>query len=387
MLTLSVVVSAHVAAQAGKAADSARQAALALEQQGDMAGAEAQWLAVVKAHPSSAEANGHLGLLEARQEHYPEAIRYYRRAMALNPKTPGLRMNLGLSLFKSGDMRGAIGEFEPLLRALPAGSAENQRLTILIGMAHYGLGEYEDASRYLKTAAAADGKNQELLLALAHSCMWSRQYQCVLSTYHQILDLDPDSAEADMLAGEAQDALDNPDGAIEEFRAAAKADPKLPDVHFGLGYLLWKQKQYGEAAEELQAELDNNPKQAQAMMYLGDAEMKLNRGELSGPLFEKALAMEPALELAHLDLGILDAAAGKNDEALRELSAAVKLAPDDPTAHWHMGRLYRAMGRTAEAKAEFERSSSLHQAANDALVNRISGGQVKEDSGGAAPKQ
>jgi Flp pilus assembly protein TadD len=41
-----------------------------------------------------------------------------------------------------------------------------------------------------------------------------------------------------MLAGEAQDEMKNHGGAIEQFRAAVKADPKEPDVHFGLGYLL-----------------------------------------------------------------------------------------------------------------------------------------------------
>jgi hypothetical protein len=38
-------------------------------------------------------------LLEARQQHYAEAVGFYRKAMALNPAMPGLRLNMGLALF------------------------------------------------------------------------------------------------------------------------------------------------------------------------------------------------------------------------------------------------------------------------------------------------
>ena len=110
--------------------------------------------------------------------------------------------------------------------------------------------------------------------------------------------LNAESAEADMLAGEALDELKDAAGAIEQFRAAVKADPKMPDVHFGLGYLLWSKGRYEEAVPEFQAELDNNPDHVQAMAYLGDAEMKLSHPEVAVPLFEKAIRIDPELELA-----------------------------------------------------------------------------------------
>ena len=45
-------------------------------------------------------------------------------------------------------------------------------------------------------------------------------------------------AEADMLAGEALDEEGKISEATEQFRAAVKANPKEPNAHFGLGYLL-----------------------------------------------------------------------------------------------------------------------------------------------------
>jgi tetratricopeptide (TPR) repeat protein len=369
---LALALAARLPGLGQSGTDSTRDAAAALEQQGRYPEAEAAWREVLKAHPSSAEAFAHMGLLEARQEHYKEAVPLYRKALALNPAMPGLRLNLGLALFKSGDLRDAIQVFT-LLKTKSPNSPEVQRLNILIGMAHYGLGEYEQAARFLKVAAGVDTQNLQLRLALAHSCLWSKQYQCVLNTYHEILMLNAESAEADMLAGEAEDELKNYDGAIQRFRAAAKADPKEPDVHFGLGYILWTQRQYAEASGEFQAELDNNPSHVQALLYLGDCEMKLNHPELAPPLLKKAIGVDPGLELAHLDLGILAADAGREDEALHEMTAAAKLAPNDVDVHWRLGRLYRAMGKTAEAKVEFNKASSLHKASNGALLERMNG--------------
>jgi tetratricopeptide (TPR) repeat protein len=311
-----------------------RQAAFSLEQQGKVTEAETAWRALSTAHPSNPEPYAHLGLLEAHQEHYAEAIAFYRKAMALNPGIPGLRLNLGLALFKSGELKQAIQEFQPLLKNQPLSSAEGQRLTILIGMAHYGLGEYGEAALYLRQAAARDAQSLQLRLALAHSCLWSKQYRCVLDTYHEILTLNADSAEADMLAGEALDGMKDYFGAIQQFRAAVKADPSTLDVHFGLGYLLWTQKQNEEAASEFQAELAKNPNHAQAMTYLADIDLQTQHPEAALPLLEKAIRIDPSIEQAHLDLGILNADAGRHEDALRELKKAEKQAPTDVDVHW-----------------------------------------------------
>jgi tetratricopeptide (TPR) repeat protein len=364
--------------QAAGAPDQQRQAALALEQQGMNVEAEASWRAFLKAHPSNPEPYAHLGLLEARQEHYKEAVPLYRKALAINPAIPGLRLNLGLALFKGGELKQAIVEFKPLLKSEPPSSPEAQRLTILVGMAHYGLGEYAAAAPYLKQAAANDPQNLPLRLALAHSCIWSKQYQCVLDTYHEILTLNAESAEADMLAGEALDELKNRGGAIEQFRAAVKADPREPDVHFGLGYLLWTQRQYPEAVSEFQAELANNPDHLEAMLYLADTDIQMQQIKEAGPLLEKVVKLNPALALAHLDLGILYAGAGRQDEALREMKEAARLDPEDVNVHWRLGRLYRAMGMKDEAKAEFDKASSITKAADNALIDKMSGGQAKD---------
>jgi tetratricopeptide (TPR) repeat protein len=289
----------------------------------------------------------------------------------------GLRLNLGLALFKAGDLKDAIQVFTPLLKSQPASSPDAMRLTALIGLAHYGLGEYAAAVPYLKTAASNEPQNSHFRLLLAHSCLSSRQFQCVLDTYREILSLNAESAEADMLAGEADDEMQNHGAAVEQFRAAVKADPREPNAHFGLGYLLWKQNQFEEAALEFHAELDNVPDHAQALAFLADSYMQLNRSSEAMPLIQKALKIDPNVPRAHLDLGILYADAGHNDDAIREFKLAAKLTPEDPSPHWRLARLYQAMGNKAEANLEFQKTSALHKQENETIMTKLKAAQDK----------
>lgn len=351
--------------------DHGAESAQALEQQGKFAEAEALWKSALSRQPGNYGIYAHLGLLEARQQHYKQAIAYYRKALSLNPNMPEVKLDLGLSLFKAGDLRGAIQTFEPLLNSETATSPQALRLATLIGLAHYGLGEYAAAVPFLKRATAGDAGNLPLRMTLAQSCLSSKQYQCVLDVYREILTINPDSAEAHVLAGEAYDELKNDAGALQEFQAAVKADPKLPDVHFGYGYLLWKASRFNDAEEEFRAELANNPESALALAYLGDTEIKLNRADAAVPHLKQAIQLQPSTAMAHLDLGIAYEQLGHKDDALRELKIAEKLGPGDPMVHWHLGRLYQSTGQKLEAKAEFEKTRNLQNANQESLREKM----------------
>jgi tetratricopeptide (TPR) repeat protein len=177
--------------------------------------------------------------------------------------------------------------------------------------------------------------------------------------------LNAESAEADMLAGEALDEMKDNEGSTKMFRAAVAANPKEPNVHFGLGYLLWTQKQYPEALQQFQAELENDPKHAQSLVYLGDCYLQLNNSAAAVTPLKKGLAL------------------GRNDDALSELNQAAKLKPDDVNVHWRLGRLLRTMGRKQEAQLEFDKAKKLNKAADEDLYKKIANGAKRNNPGGA----
>jgi Tfp pilus assembly protein PilF len=105
--------------------------------------------------------------------------------------------------------------------------------------------------------------------------------------------------------------------------------------------------------------------------------MRLGHPEAAPPLLEKAIRIDPGIELAHLDLGILYNDAGHRDDALRELKTAEKLSPNDQNVHWRLARFYQAVGKKDLAKAEFDKTRSLQKAADETIFNKLHQAQAK----------
>jgi tetratricopeptide (TPR) repeat protein len=264
-------------------------------------------------------------------------------------------MNLGLALFKAAQFPDAIKAFSTEIKKHPG----DLRLTILLGMAHYGMKDYLVAIPYLQRATERDPQSIPLRMTLARSCMWSKQYRCVLNVHQQILSVKGESAEADMLAGEAFDQMRDGTAAVKELRAAILADPKEPNVHFGLGYLLWTQSQWTEAAQEFQSELENNPEHVKARTYLADTQLRQSAFAKALPELEKLVASDQSEPLVHRDLGIIYANMGRNEDAIRELRLAMKLDPDDVESRLEIVKLDRSMGRRDEETAELTKIKDL----------------------------
>src|SRR6266566_1084908 len=72
--------------------------AIALEQQGDLSGAEREWELWLRDHPKDAEAFASLGVLLSKEGKYKGAVAAYRKALAVNAKLRGTQLNLGLAL-------------------------------------------------------------------------------------------------------------------------------------------------------------------------------------------------------------------------------------------------------------------------------------------------
>jgi tetratricopeptide (TPR) repeat protein len=335
--------------------------AQALEQQGKLPEAEKAWRKVTQANPQDAAAFASLGLVLSRQEKYQQAVAAYRKAIALNPKLPGIHLNWGLAEFKQQHFDAALAP----LRAALAADPQNLQILTLLGLSSYGAKRFAEAAKYLELPAKSDPANIELHRVLAQSCLSAKQYDCALAQFRKILQQDPDSAAAHMLSGEALDGLGRTVEAIPEFEAAEKAAPQEPNVHFGLGYLYWKQHKYDEARTAFETELSIDPAHAQALAYLGDIELKKNDPERALPLLQKAVKLRNDIRIAYVDIGSILSEQKKYPEALAALLRAEKLDPAQPDAHYRLARLYRAMGNQAAAQREFVRVSELHEKSED----------------------
>jgi tetratricopeptide (TPR) repeat protein len=172
--------------------------------------------------------------------------------------------------------------------------------------------------------------------------------------------------------GEALDGLGRTSEAIAEFDAAAKISQTEPNVHFGLGYLYWKTQQYDEAKKEFERELALDSGHAQSLAYLGDIEWKSNHPDAALALLKRARSAQKNLRIVYVDLGAIYMQKKDYNEAQTALLHAVSLDPDLPDAHYQLGRLYQAQGKTADADRELHKVQELHKKAEEGLVGKIS---------------
>ncbi len=96
------------------------QPQLTPEQQKAMADqAVAPFLATLKDNPNDFDTITKVANLYYDGQQYPEAIKYYERAVKIQPKNPDVLTDFGTSLWYTGDADKAIAEFQTALKYQP----------------------------------------------------------------------------------------------------------------------------------------------------------------------------------------------------------------------------------------------------------------------------
>ncbi|MEW6690858.1 MAG: tetratricopeptide repeat protein, partial [Pseudomonadota bacterium] len=109
------------------------------------------------------------------------------------------------------------------------------------------------------------------------------------------------------------------------------AEPDDVEALFHLGALLQRRMRLEEAAEVFGQALRRAPADAQLWVHLGDVGIaRFTDGSLrdAARCFEKALALQPELSIAHFGLGRVHGLEGRHDQAVRCLAQAYRLEPD-----------------------------------------------------------
>ena len=173
------------------------------------------------------------------------------------------------------------------------------------------------------------------------------------SLYRQVLERDPNHADALGLLGTAMFQSGRADEAIELLRRAITLNPNSALHHSNLGMALASQKQYPLAIEALERALSLRPDFPEALNNLGNA---LNESgsprEAVGP-YQRAIALRPDFAQAHDNLGHALLALGRVDEAIRSYGRAIELMPSLAKARLHLGNAHYQKGETQEAMAVY----------------------------------
>jgi tetratricopeptide (TPR) repeat protein len=237
-------------------------------------------------------------------------------------------------------------------------------LRIPAAQALFEVGDYEDSLKLLSTLAERDAHSPPAYYGRA------RCYEkLAMVAYLHLYQADPDSYRVHQLLGDLDAVKGDDKGAIEEYRAAIAQKPSVPNLHYSLGHLLWKNLQTEDARTEFDAELAINPGHAGALHDLGNTYLFEHQPEKALPLLIRAQDGEPGdLEL-HRDLGSCYTQLRDYRRAEAEFKIALA-ADDDGSVHYKLARVYQTLGEKDKAATEFALSAQMNHESHRKLEQR-----------------
>ena len=248
-----------------------------------------------------------------------------------------------VSLYKQGQYRAAITEFQNVLNEFPD-HADSWKF---VGLAYFQLKEYDPAVMPLEKALAlkkAKGENDlDILQALGRIEIALQHYERALPYFETLVKQQPNVAANFYMLGVAYANQNRPAQADTAFRTAVKLDPKDGDSWYYLGVQQFRTGKFNEAAASLRTGLNATPKNIEMMGLLVESLLRLGTNETderkAQPLFEEAIRV------------------ATNLKTLREDAASLEL----------LGRGYLAAKKYTNAEMTLERALSVSSKPNAAL--------------------
>ena len=158
-------------------------------------------------------------------------------------------------------------------------------------------------------------------------------------------------------------------GAPQEYIPRAKAaaekalalDDSLAEVHASMGLVFYSDFQPAESAREFERAIALNPNYATAHHWYGRLTLVMT-GQLDRAMGEvkRAYELDPVSSIIHADLGGVNVAARRYDEAIKQLRGTVEMDPEFYWAHRFLGMALELKGDTEGAIAEYNKALELN---------------------------
>jgi tetratricopeptide (TPR) repeat protein len=252
------------------------------------------------------------------------------------------------------------------------------------------------------------------LFGLGNAAMRRGDAAEAVHDFQEFLRLEPASAEGYFNLGLALQSAGLLQEALPALHKAAVLRPSLRGVRLFTGIVNYKLNHLAAAHDELLREIQLEPKNAAAWMWLGVVELAQNQPESAATRLDKAAALDPGnLDIlyhrgrAHLliskesysamfklgpdswrvheVLGQADAEAFRNDDAINEFRLAVGAAPHEPGLNEELGDACWTAGKLQEADDAYAQEIKIDAANAVALYKLGSLRVTRDDTAGGVP--
>ena len=308
-----------------------------------------------------------LGTIYYDADNYADAANAFREVIALDSRQGTARAMLGLCEFELGQEAEALRDIEA---SKSLGVIEDAQLRQVV-LYHEGLllqraSRFEAAQKALSSLCLSGIKGDEV----------QRTFGMVVLRMPDKKPPAPGSEDAEVVEhlgrGACLSGQKNYEAAHQEYAFVIKNFPQHRYVHLAYGRFLLEALDREGAIEEFQQEIKADPDSVLARLQIAAAEYKVNSA--AGLSYAKeAIRLAPDQPFAHYLLGLLLLDSGDYQAAIPQLEIAQRAFPKETKVYWSLGVAYSHVGRAqdaARARANFAR---LNQAAAEETGERKSG--------------
>jgi tetratricopeptide (TPR) repeat protein len=178
--------------------------------------------------------------------------------------------------------------------------------------------------------------------------------------YHEVLQQQPDQANALYLLGLIAHQNGNLEAAIQWYQKSLASYPNSAETHNNLGAALQQQGKLERAIVHFQSALRLKPNNPNANINLGVILQQKGNLEAAIARYQKAIRLNPNLPEAHRNLGQALKEQGELEQAISHYQIVLQLIPNYPEASEDLANALQEQGKTGEAIALLDRAIALH---------------------------
>jgi tetratricopeptide (TPR) repeat protein len=289
-----------------------------------------------------------LGVMRAQAQRFDEAAGMFEQAAAVDPAFPQVQSSLGLAYFNAKKFDKAIAPLDRALQTTP-----DPAIRRLLALAQLNTENYDKAAALLESDPERL-RDTSLQFAYGLALVKSGRAAEAERIFSGLLAGNADSAELNVLLGQANAALGDFDKAVARLKRALEIKPDVAEANASLGVIYYKQGKMDEAEAALRAELAIRPNDFKSQQNLAAVLEAQQRPDEALPLLRAVLQAKPDFADARYLLGKILLAQGDAEGAIPQLEAAVRLSPEDAYGHYQLARAYQKVGRTELAQKEMD---------------------------------
>lgn len=233
-----------------------------------------------------------------------------------------------------------------------------------------------EVAREYQQLLERDPQNAEALLGMGLVALASGQTAAAVQMAQAGVQAAPQMLPAWVTLGQALTADRRLDEAEKAYMEAIRRDGMDPLARMGLGELRLVQGRADQAAAEFELALRKNPTLPAAHLGLGNALAFMEKNELALAAYDQALGLRPRMSEAEFASGFVLARMGRNHEAMLRYRRALYHRPDFAAAWLNLGCLLREQNQDVFAEAALKRALELRP---DLLNGWINLGLLERD--------